>query len=80
MLKLVDLIDPDLITLDLQARTKNKVFEEMMAVMSSSSKVLEPGEFSKASNTTIFSVRSVRPGKEARKNDSGFDGISAGKS
>jgi fructose-specific phosphotransferase system IIA component len=48
MLKLVDLIDPDLISLDLQARTKNKVFEEMMAVMSSSSKVLEAEEFSKA--------------------------------
>ncbi|MCK4547490.1 MAG: PTS sugar transporter subunit IIA [Candidatus Eisenbacteria sp.] len=48
MLKLVDLINSDLITLDLQARTKNKVFEEMVAGMSASAKVLDGTEFARA--------------------------------
>jgi len=48
MLKLAELIDPDLICLDLQARTKGKVFEEMIGVMSKSDKVLNTEEFTRA--------------------------------
>ena len=33
MVKLADLIDSDLVILDLQSRTKAKVFDEMMEVM-----------------------------------------------
>ncbi len=48
MLKLADLIDPDLVLLDLQARVKKKVFEEMMGVMEKSPKVLDREAFALA--------------------------------
>lgn len=48
MLKLAELINSDLIILDLQARTKNRVFEEMMKVMATSAKVLDAEEFARA--------------------------------
>jgi fructose-specific phosphotransferase system IIA component len=46
--KLAQLIDPDLILLDLQARTKPKVFEELVEVMAKSPKVVDVQEFARA--------------------------------
>lgn len=48
MVKLADLIDSDLVILDLQSRTKARVFDEMMEVMAGSEKVLDKDEFAKA--------------------------------